>query len=61
MRAGISEAAGDLLVFLDADVIGLDVRFVERLLGLRPSLRRRSSSRASTAAPTGESRPAAAV
>ncbi len=33
MRAGISEAAGDLLVFLDADVIGLDARFVERLLG----------------------------
>ncbi len=33
MRSAISETSGDLLVFLDADVIGLDTRFVERLVG----------------------------
>ncbi len=33
MRAGITEASGDLLVFLDGDVTGLHAHFVERLVG----------------------------
>lgn len=33
MRTGLHHARGDLLVFLDADVTGLDEHFVTRLLG----------------------------